>query len=95
MDTEYRTLALAISHPTRIAILDALASGGRASPEAFAERRRLGAAAVRYHFKVLEGVGAIEEAGGEFRITERGEMLRGLAQSSDFGPDQKRPRRRD
>lgn len=69
---------LAVRHPTRVAILIAL-SNGKASPEAFAERRKLAPSAARYHFMVLHGVGAIEATGDEFKITERGVMLRNLA----------------
>jgi len=72
-------LVLAVSHPTRMAILDALSSGVKVSPEAFAERRKLDPSAVSYHFMVLDRVGAIEAIGDEFKVTERGLMLRDLA----------------
>ena len=85
METQPRMLVLAVSHPTRMAILDALSSGVKVSPEAFAERRKLAPSALSYHFKVLEGVGAIEAIGDEFKITERGLMLRNLAHSPDHG----------
>jgi predicted transcriptional regulator len=82
MATEHRTWVLATRHPTRMSILDSLSGGTTASPEAFAKRRRLAAATVGYHFRVLEDVGAIEAKGDAFAITERGRMLRNLAQSS-------------
>jgi DNA-binding transcriptional ArsR family regulator len=83
MATEHRAWVLAVRHPTRMAILEALASGMKVSPQAFAELRKLPPATVGYHFMILDDVGAIESTSGEFKITERGLMLRNLAQSSD------------
>jgi DNA-binding transcriptional ArsR family regulator len=82
MATEHRAWVLATRHPTRVLILNTLSSGVKTSPEAFAERRKLPPGAIGYHFMVLRDVGAIEEKGGDFKITERGLMLRNLARSA-------------
>lgn len=97
MDTANKASALAIKHKVRVAILDALVSGVRVEPAAFAKSRGYPPKSVAYHFKVLVDVGAITVDDAGAKITERGEVLQTLAQQPERRIRQRRkhPRRRD
>lgn len=74
-----RVATLAIKHPLRVEILNALSDGEEISPVAYATEHGLPVGSVRYHFGALRDADAIRLVDEKARITEQGQDLQRLA----------------
>lgn len=74
-----RLATLAIKHPLRVEILNALSDGAEIGPVAYATEHALPVGNVRYHFGALRDADAITLVDERARITEQGQGLRKLA----------------
>jgi hypothetical protein len=86
-----RLEAVAIRHPLRVQLLNALADGKSVQLADFAKALDLPVGRVEYHCEALVEAGAIALAGGSARITESGKSLQVAAQKPER---RQRPERR-
>jgi DNA-binding transcriptional ArsR family regulator len=87
-----RLEALAIRHPMRVELLEAVADGKRLELATYAKALDLPLPQVTYHFAALADAGAVALAGGAAQITEQGKELHRIAQTPERR--QNRDRRR-
>lgn len=93
-----RLEGIAIRHPLRVQLLNALADGKSVKLATYAKALNLSLAQVEYHCEALAEAGAVELNGGAVRITEGGKELHRIAQRPERRqrPDRRRSdRRRD
>jgi DNA-binding IclR family transcriptional regulator len=91
-----RLEGVAIRHPLRVQLLNALADGKRVELPTFARALDLPLAQVEYHCGALIEVGAVELDGSVARITEDGRELHRIAQQPERrqNPDRRHGDRR-
>lgn len=92
-----RLEAIAIRHPLRVQLLDALVDGKTLDLASYAKALDLSPPLVAYHCQALADAGAVEVREGKAKITERGKDLHQLAQIPNRRrkPDRRRGNRRD
>jgi DNA-binding transcriptional ArsR family regulator len=88
---------VAIRHPLRVQLLNALADGKSLELANYAKALDLSMPQVTYHCEALVEAGAIELRNGTAQITESGKDLHRFAQRPDRRrkPDRRRDDRRD
>ena len=86
-----RLETVAIKHPLRIQLLNALADGKRLELATYAKALDLPLPQVTYHCEALAEAGAVTLEGGVAQITERGTELHRIAQNPER---RQRPARR-
>jgi DNA-binding transcriptional ArsR family regulator len=88
---------VAMSHPARVELLNALRDGRTVDMATYAEATDMPLSRVEYHSRALRDVGAVTVEGRSVLITESGEVLRRLAQQPDRRTKDRRrgDRRRD
>ena len=95
--TMNRLEVVAIRHPLRIQLLNALADGKSVALATYAKALDLPLPLVTYHCEALAGAGAVSLEDGTARITESGKELHRIAQKPERRqkPDRRRNDRQD
>ena len=78
-----RLEAVAIKHPLRVQLLDALADGKRLELATYAKALDLPLPQVTYHCEALAEAGAVTLTDGAAQITESGKELHRIAQKPE------------
>ncbi len=78
-----RLETVAIRHPLRVQLLDALADGKRLELATYAKALDLPLPQVTYHCEALAEAGAVTLEGGVAQITESGKELHRIAQKPE------------